>query len=174
MKKLLTLVVLFALAAPVVAQEQKQSDAAYLDAYIEMARSDLKTQKTALITQAIPLTEQESAAFWPLYRKYDLELNQLNDERLSLIKDYAASFQTMTDAKAKELTDRMLAWEEKRVKMKKQYFGSFVKAKKQYLGEFRKVLPAAKAARLLQLENRIGMLIDLQIAANVPLVEKAN
>ena len=162
MKKLLMLVVLLALAVPVVAQEQKQSDAAYLDAYIEMARSDLKTQKTALITQAIPMTEQESAAFWPLYRKYDLELNQLNDERLSLIKDYAASYQTMSDAKAKELADRMLAWEEKRVKMKKHYFD-----------EFRKVLPAVKAARLLQIENHIGLLIDLQIASNVPLIEKA-
>lgn len=163
MKKLLTLAVLFVLAIPVVAQEKKQSDAAYLDAYIEMARSDLKTEKTAIITQAIPMTEQESAAFWPVYRKYDLELNQLGDERLRLIKDYAANYKTMTDAKAKELADRMLAWDEKRVKMKKQYFA-----------QFSKVLPAAKAARLLQLENRIGLLIDLQIAANVPLIEKAN
>ncbi len=161
MKKLLMLVVL--LAVPVVAQQQKQSDAAYLDAYIEMARSDLKTQKTAIITQAIPLTEQESAAFWPLYRKYDLALSQLNDERVTLIKDYAANYQTMTDAKAKELADRMLAWDESRVKMKKQYFA-----------QFNKVLPAAKAARLLQLENRIGLLIDLQIAAGVPLIEKAH
>ncbi len=163
MKKLLILVVLCALAAPVVAQEQKQSDAAYLDAYIEMARSDLKTQKTAIITHAIPLTEQESAAFWPVYRKYDLALNQLNDQRVALIKDYAANYQTMTDAKAKELADRMLAWDEKRLKLKKQYFA-----------QFNKVLPAAKAARLMQIENRIGLLIDLQIAANVPLVEKAN
>ena len=163
MKKLLTLVVLFALSAPIVAQEQKQSDAAYLDAYIEMARSDLKTEKTALITQAIPMTEQESAAFWPLYRKYDLDLNQLNDERVALIKDYAANYQTMTDAKAQELADRMLAWDEKRVMLKKQYFA-----------QFSKVLPAAKAARLLQIENRIGLLIDLQIAANVPLIDKAN
>ncbi len=163
MKKLLTVIVLFALTAPVVAQEEKQSDAAYLDAYVEMARSDLKTQKTAIITQAIPLTEPESAAFWPLYRQYDLELNKVNDERVALIKDYAASYQTMTDAKAQELADRMLAWDEKRVELKKAYFG-----------KFRKVLPAVKAARLLQIENRISMLIDLQIAASVPLIEKAD
>ena len=163
MKKLMTLVLFLAVACPWIgAQEQKQSEAAYLDSYIEMARSDLRTHKTALITQAIPFTEKESAAFWPVYRQYDHELAGLNDERLSLIKDYAANYQTMTDVKAKELTNRMLAWQEKKLKLTKKY-----------AAEFSKVLPATKVARLLQLENHIGLLIDLQIAANVPLIEKA-
>ena len=165
MKKLMTFVLFLAVACALIgAQEQKEAPAAaYLDSYIEMARSDLRTQKTAIITQAVPFTEKESAAFWPVYRKYDLELSNLSDERLGLIKDYAAGYQTMTDAKAKELADWMLASEEKRLKLKKKYFA-----------EFDKILPATKAARLLQVETRIGLLIDLQIAANVPMIEKAN
>jgi len=104
-------------------------------------------------------TEQE-AAFWPLYNQYDRELNQLNNQRIALIKDFAANFSTMTDEKATELANRLLDWEENRVKFKRRYFS-----------EFNKVLTPIKAARLLQLENKVTLLIDLQIAAQVPLVE---
>ena len=161
MNKLLTTAVLLAVACSLVhAQDKKQSEGAYLDAYIEMARSDLKTQKTALIAQAVPLTDSESAVFWPLYRKYDLDFNRLSDERVAIIKDYAANYTGMSEAKAKELADRTLAWEQKRVELKKKYFA-----------EFNKVLPAVKAARIMQVETRINILIDLQIASGVPLME---
>jgi hypothetical protein len=166
MRKLLVLVMVLIVACPLIlAQDQKQaqepSDGAYLDAYVEMARSDLRTQKTAIITQAVPMTDKESAAFWPVYRKYDLELNQLGDKRVALIKDYANSYNSgvITEAKAKELADRALAWEGERVALKKKYYA-----------EFTKVLPAVKATRLMQVESRIALLIDLQIASGVPLV----
>ena len=161
MKNLLTILILLAVACPMApAQDQKQSEGAYLDSYIEMARSDLKTQKTALIAQAVPLTDSESAVFWPLYRKYDLDFNRLSDERVAIIKDYAANYTGMSEAKAKELADRTLAWEQKRVELKKKYFA-----------EFNKILPAVKAARIMQVETRINILIDLQIASGVPLME---
>lgn len=160
-KKLLTTVILMAMAcAPLWAQEQEQSEGAYLDAYIEMARSDIRTQKTALIAEAVPLTDSESTSFWPLYRKYDLELSRLGDERLAIIKDYANQYQSMTDVQARDLAERNLAWEAKRVELKKKYFK-----------EFSKVLPAVKATRIMQIESRINILIDLQVASEVPLME---
>jgi hypothetical protein len=133
-----------------------------MDAYVDMLRSDIRGKKIALISQAIPLTDEEAAAFWPLYRKYDGDLNRLNDERLALIKDYAASYnaRTVTDAKATELATRFFDWEERRVALKRQYFK-----------EFSRALPALKAARLVQLENKVNLLIDVQIAAEVPLME---
>jgi hypothetical protein len=169
MKTLLITALVLAVACPLLPAQgtqtpsqsaQTPSEGAYLDAYVEMARSDVRTQKTAILAQAVPMTETESAVFWPVYRKYDLELSGLGDERLAIIKDYAAHYTAMTEAKAKELAERTLAWEEKRVELKKKYFG-----------EFNKILPAAKAARVIQVETRLNLLIDLQIASSVPLMQ---
>lgn len=151
MKKLFAiLVVLF--ATNIFAQD--------VDAFVEMLRSDLKTQKVAIITDVMDFTEEESSAFWPVFREYDLELNKINDHRLALIKDYAANFDKMTDMKAKELMDASLKNREDELKLRKKYFK-----------QFDKILPTIKAARFIQLENQIDLLIDLQIASELPLVE---
>ena len=60
-----------------------------LRAYVELLRSDLRTQKVAVITEMMQFTEAEDAAFWPIYREYELELSRLNDERLAAIETYA-------------------------------------------------------------------------------------
>jgi hypothetical protein len=130
------------------------------DDFIELIRQDLKTQKVAVITETMNFTEAESNAFWPVYREYDFEATKLADERLAIIKDYAANFENMTDAKAKELIDRSIKNQENRLKLRKKYFK-----------EFLKVLPAIKAARFAQVDNQLNLLLDLQIASELPLVE---
>ena len=130
------------------------------DDFIELLRQDLKTQKVAIITEAMDFTEVESNTFWPVYRKYDFELTKLGDENLAIIKDYAANYENMTNEKAKELMDRSIKYREDVLKLRKKYFK-----------EFQKVLPAIKAARFMQVENQIGLLVDLQIASELPLVE---
>ena len=127
------------------------------DDFIELLRQDLKTQKVAIITETMNFTEEESNIFWPVYREYDFEMTTLADEDLAIIKDYAENFEKMTDAKAKELMDRAMKVDEKRIKLRKKYFK-----------EFQKVLPAIRAARLMQVDNQMSLLIDLQIASELP------
>jgi hypothetical protein len=43
--------------------------------------------------------------------------------------------------------------------------------RKNYMTELKNVLPPRMVARLLQLENQTDLLIDLQIASEVPLVK---
>jgi len=151
MKKLFVVfVVLF--AANIFAQD--------VDAFVEMLRSDLKTEKVAIITEVMDFTEEESAAFWPLYRQYDLDLTKIKDQRIALIKDYAANFDNMTNEKAKELMDGTIKYREDELNLRKKYFK-----------KFDKILPTIKAARFMQLENQIDLLINLQIASELPLVE---
>jgi len=130
------------------------------DAYIELLRSDVKTKKVAIITEAMQFTNEEAKAFWPVYREYEFELTKIGDGRLELIKDYAQNYETMTDEKAKELVDRALKLEGKRTKLKKKYFK-----------KFDKVLSSKTAAKFFQLENQINLLIDLQIASELPLIK---
>ena len=129
--------------------------------YIELLRSDIKTQKVAIMTEAMQLTDEEGSVFWPIYREYDLALSKIGDQRIALIKDYAEQYGSMTDEKAKELMDRAFKIGDERLKLDKKYYKMVEKE-----------LGAIKAARFAQVENQIGLLIDLQIASEMPLVKK--
>ena len=127
---------------------------------IELLRSDLRTQKKAIITQAMQLTETQSEAFWPVYNDYEAELIKLNDTRLALIKDYASNYSTMTDPVAKDLIKRSFAWQEGSTKLLKKYYGKMEKA-----------LSPIVAARWVQAEHAINSMIDLQVASEIPLIQ---
>ena len=143
--------------APALAQTDEQ-----VNKYMEMARTDVKRDKTAIIGAAMGFTGEEAAKFWPVYKEYEAELSKVGDERLSLIKEYAASFQTMTDAKAAELTAKALEQEQKRLDLLKKYDARLAKE-----------MSPVVAARFLQVENRLNLLLDLQVASQIPLIHKA-
>jgi hypothetical protein len=149
MKLVLLVVALVGAAAPVFAQRD----------LIEIMRSDLRTEKTAIVTQAMQLTEEQAEVFWPIYREYEAEFVKLNDERLALIKDYAASYDSMTDESAKSLIDRSFKLQEARNKTLKKYVGKVSKA-----------LGPRVAARWGQVEHALGSAIDLQIGTELPLL----
>jgi hypothetical protein len=150
-KALIGLFVVLAIGASLYAQES----------YMELVRADLKTQKVALITVNMALTDAQSQVFWPIYRKYDAELTAVNDQALALIKDYAANVEEMTDAKASELMKQTLSLMDKRLKL-------LVKV----CGEFAKALDPVVAARFMQCERQITAAVDLQLGSMLPLVTK--
>jgi hypothetical protein len=133
---------------------------ANLDEYIQMVRAGVQQDKAQVIGAALELDATQSAAFWPVYKKYEAELAAIGDERLAGIKDYAANYGSLTDAKATELTDRALGLEEKRLALIKRY-----------VGELRGVLPAVKVARWYQTEMGLNKIVDLRLAAEVPLAK---
>ena len=134
-------------------------DAGNLRAFIALARSDLKTEKTAIIAQNIWFTEDEAFAFWPLHSEYNVALNKLLDQRLVLLGDYAATYKNMTDDEATALANKVFDWEKKRTDLKRTWFKKFAK-----------VVPAKKAAQFFQIENQINTALDLQLAAALPLI----
>ncbi len=133
-----------------------------VDSYVELLRSDIRTEKQAILTQVMQFSDEQASVFWPIYREYDLELSKYADRRLALIKDYAANFETMTDEKARE-ADRSFKLEEERVKIRREYFE-----------KVRKALDPIIAAKFVQVERTIGLLIDLQISAELPLMERGS
>ena len=135
-------------------------DAGNLRAFIELARSDLKTQKAFIIAQNLPLTDAEAVEFWPMHREYETELSELNDRRLSLIVRFAKSYESMNDKEAAELAKGTFDLEEERTGLKRKFFK-----------KFQKVIPAIKAARFFQLENQINLALDLRVAASLPLIK---
>jgi NurA-like 5'-3' nuclease len=151
MRKLLWLVALMAM--PAMAQAQQ-------DAYVELLRSDVKTQRVAIITEVMQFSDSASAIFWPIYRDYEFESTKIGDDMLALIKDYAANYDSLSEEMAKDLAKRALKIDEDRLKLRKKYFK-----------RVEKELGSVTAAKFLQIENQIGLLIDLQIAQSLPLIQ---
>lgn len=137
-------------------------DADDSDKYVELLRSDVKTQKVAIVTEVMDFTDEQSEKFWPIYREYEKDLAGVGDERLAVIKDYAKVYDRITDEQAKELVDRTFKFRQAELKTMKKYYDQVEKA-----------LGGATAAKWIQVENQLNMLIDLQIASNLPLLEGA-
>ena len=142
------------------AAPSQQAAPANLDEYMKLARTGIQQDKSKIIGAALELDATQSAAFWPLYKKYEAELATIGDQRYAGIKDYAAHYGSLTDAKATELTDKALALEEQRLALVKRY-----------AGEFRKIVPAVKVARWVQTEMALNKIVDLRLAAEVPLAK---
>ena len=150
-------------ASPLGAQGAAGADAARarnLNAYAELLRSDIREQKVALISGMMQFSEADDQKFWPVYREYEGELSSINDQRLALIREYAQAYEKMTDEIANRLAHAALDLEARRNALKTKYYERLTT-----------ILPARTAARVLQVENQILLLLDLQIAASLPVIE---
>ena len=154
MRKLIVLLIVFSISLV---------NAQNMERYLELLRMDIKTEKVRIITEAMKFNDQESQKFWPLYREYDLKMTELNDEVLRIIKSYADHYQTMVDQRARELMNMSFDVNEKKSKLRKDYFK-----------KFDKMLGATKAARFIQVERQLDQLITLQISVRLPLIKKAS
>jgi hypothetical protein len=151
------------LAVPAAAQSTSANEdtrETNIHAYVELLRSDLRTQVVSIITDVMQFSEAEDAKFWPVYREFEKELSGVNDERIALIKEYADAYGNITDAIADRLAKGALDLEAKRHAVKVKYYERFKTA-----------LSPKTAARFLQVENQILLLLDLQIAAALPIAQ---
>jgi hypothetical protein len=137
-----------------------QSKTLNLAAYAELLRSDVRAQKVAILTELMEFSESENAAFWPIYREYDAEMSKLGDERVALISEYAQNYEQMSDDVADKLASKALDLEARRQAVKAKYYDRVKKA-----------LSPKTAARWLQVEHQLLLIIDLQIASSLPIVK---
>ncbi len=150
-----TLLTAAALSIGLAASAQNYND------LVEVLRSDLRTQHQAIVLDNLQLNEAQSAAFTPIWDAYNAELKKHWDKRIQLVKDYASQYQTMNDEAAASLMKRMSTLDKENIKLRDTY------GKK-----ISKVLPTTIAARWVQIENRLNMLVQLQLASEIPLMPK--
>jgi hypothetical protein len=131
-----------------------------LAAYAELLRTDVRAEKVAIITEVMGFTEAEDKAFWPIHREYESEMAKLGDERVALVAEYARSYSAMSDDIAHKLGARALDLEAQRDAVKSKYFERFSAA-----------LSPRTSLRFLQVEQQLLLLIDLQIASSLPIVQ---
>jgi predicted outer membrane protein len=156
MKLTIALVLLgcLTLAASVVAQDKPADN-------MQIVAEKVKADKKLVVATNMGLTESEAKAFWPVYDAYQKDLAQLNGRLSKLIETYAGYYnsKTLTDARAKELTEESMAIEAAELDLKKSY-----------LPKLNGALPATKVARYMQIENKIRAIVKFELADKVPLV----
>ena len=143
----------FATAVPAQAQDDSKNEQ-----YMELMRQDLRTNKLAVMTEAMALTDAQGEVFWPIYRDYQTDLSKIGDKRIAMIKDYAENYENMTDEKAKELVKNWFGQQKGRLSLLEKTAKKVAKA-----------TDSVVAARFIQVENAVNMLVDLQIASELPL-----
>jgi hypothetical protein len=148
---------LFVLAAAGLATAQDDNDK-----YLEMIRQDIQAGKTAYMTEGMELSSEQGEIFWPLYRDYLNDLSAIGDRQIDLIKDYAENWDSMTQDKAAEILKASFKNQRDELKLLESA------AKK-----VSKELDPITAARFVQLERALNLLIDVQLTSEIPLFQKS-
>jgi hypothetical protein len=142
------------------AQAPNNSSQSTMDQNVDLLRKDIRSQKKQIIAANLQLTDQEAVKFWPLYDQYTAELVKINDAKYDAIKQYATNFDTLTDDQALALTRKLLGVDEQVAQLRLRY-----------VPLVSKVISGKKTALFFQLDRRLVMLIDLQLAAQIPMVQ---
>jgi hypothetical protein len=125
-------------------------------------RAMLKAGREELIRSELRFTDAESAAFWPIFERYQAEFSAIGDRYAALITEYVDRYQRgdLDNEYANRLLD--------------DYFGikqEMLDVQMNYAPKFMAVLPALKVAQFFQLENKVRAEIDAQLAIAIPLID---
>ena len=155
----LRLVTAFVIAAGLAASAMAQTAST---ANMDILRQKLKADKKLVVAENLSLTDAEGAAFWPVYDAYQKELQAINQRLTATILAYADAYNkgAVSNETAKKLLDEALAIDAAEAKLKASSAPKILA-----------VLPATKAARYIQIENKIRAAVRYELAAGIPLVQ---
>lgn len=151
-RRLLATIAALLLSSVVHAQQERD--------VIELIKSQMATQRQALVAENLNLTAAQSDVFWPLYREFQAKRAPLVDRRIELLREFRDNFDGLTDEQAGGLIDGWVSLEE-----------DIVKLRKQYVKKFRKILPDKTTLRYFQVENKLDTIIDYDLSQVTPLAE---
>ena len=129
-----------------------------VDSVVKSVREDLQSSKADIMAKNMELTADQAAKFWPVYNTYQKAQNSIIEEQLKGIQKYVDGYDTLDDATALSLMKAHL-----------QRDAKINDLRLKYLGEFQKVLPAKLAVRAMQIDRRLSLAGQVEIASHIPL-----
>jgi hypothetical protein len=147
----LAAVAFVALAAPITgAQTVKEA--------LEVTRHGVETQRRVLVSGALPLTDAEAAAFWPLYDAYEKDRRRLDERANRLVADFAAAAANLADSQATAMLNEAMKVDEERLRLRRSWMDRMAKA-----------IPPRKLARFYQIDNKLDAVVRADVARQIPL-----
>lgn len=130
------------------------------DQDIQMLRKDLRAQRKQIIAANMNLSSTEAEKFWPVYEQYISDLVKMNGTKYALIKKYIQKQGNLSDTEAESAVDQWISVDQ-----------SVAELRKKYIPSFRKALSPRNTALFYQLDRRVQLMIDLQLASSIPMIQ---
>jgi len=150
---------LWAPGAPAQQPARPMADAAPAANTAESVRREMRADKRGLVERNMQLTQAEAAKFWPIYDQYQVELDRVVQRQNRAILDYVNAENTMTDANAKRILREVMRSEADEQRLREKQLRNLLS-----------VLPARKAVRYMQIENKLRTIQRYDIAERISLV----
>lgn len=125
---------------------------------LELVMISKATQKKAVVLSNMNLKDEVKENFGKLYDEYQLKLMKHRIDTLTLISNYAKSYNDMTNENADKLITEWLSVGDAQIALKKEY-----------MGKFKKVMPSVDVIRYFQIENRLQLLREVKTSSKIPL-----
>jgi hypothetical protein len=148
------MLVVLSVSAPAALGQGNAGDGTDLQALRQVVKND----KHAFVESVMNLTAAEAKRFWPIYDEYQQTLDKGLRRRVVAMQGFMFRDKPVTNLAAKQYATEMLAIDEAEVKARRSMRNRVMRA-----------LPAVKAARYMQLEEKIRAVQDYDAAAAVPL-----
>ncbi len=126
---------------------------------LELTRQAVETQRRVLVSGALPLTDAEAGAFWPLYDSYEKERRALDERANRLVADFVAAAPSLSDPQAKAMLDEALKVDDERLRLRRSSMDRMAKA-----------IPPRKLVRFFQIENKLDSVVRADVSRQIPLV----
>lgn len=105
-------------------------------------REEIEAMKIGFLTKRLDLSADEAQKFWPVYNKFQDEMERHRKARRMERKDMKEEFGKMSDADAEKLVDGEIAFRQQELDLVKKYHA-----------QFKQVLPIKKVAMLYRTEE---------------------
>ncbi len=132
MKKIL-LILFLSLGLGLLAQQTDENE--------ETKYEKIEALKIGFITEKLALTSKEAELFWPIYNKFEQDIKTVRRKQRELTKAFKLKAKPTEQEADKYINEQLV--------LKQTEIDSI----KKYIPEFKKVLPTAKVAKLLSIEQ---------------------
>jgi hypothetical protein len=126
----------------------------------ELRKEIILEQKEKIILKNMDFTEKEKADFLPVFKNFQNELFPLGERLAKLAVDYVSDYKSLTDKQAETITMEYLDIQELRQAAMRKYFQ-----------QLKKILPAKKVFRYLQIENKMNTINAYELVEDIPLAK---
>jgi hypothetical protein len=160
MRRSLAIVLMLCVSGLALSAQTKQEKTAPASAEeaLKALRAETQAQKAAILGKNMSLSAEQAAKFWPLFEAYQKEQNAIVDQQLEGIQQYVNNYKTLDDASSLTLITSHFERDEKMSALRRKW-----------LGEFQKVLPTKLAVRAMQIDRRLSLALQSEIASYIPL-----
>jgi len=130
------------------------------DPTLQALAMEVRADKRAYVSGALRLTEEEGKRFWPIYDAYQRSVEANTRRMTRMVEDVVSVGDRTTDAYAKSLAAQYLVAHDDEARDFRRMHKSVMRA-----------LPAHKAVRYIQIENKLRALRDYEHASAMPLLK---